>query len=108
VRADGFAACFCRHSYTDAKKNFDKYFAEAASKLGPSKIQPGLEPNAVLSNPGGRGPLVNIEYVLSKGVRAIAVWGPNPKSLSQTHWDSMGAFLHMPWPPPPPPPPPSV
>eukprot|EP01048_Picozoa_sp_COSAG05_P042094 COSAG05_NODE_22538_length_264_cov_0.624242_1_plen_35_part_01 len=34
-----------------------------------------------MSNPGGRGPLVNIVYILSKGVKAIAVWGPNPASL---------------------------
>ena len=38
-------------TYTDAENNFDKYFAEATFELGSGKIQPGLEPNAVLSNP---------------------------------------------------------
>jgi len=38
-------------TYTDAKKNFDRYFAEAVMHLGAQKYQPGLELNAVLSNP---------------------------------------------------------
>ena len=38
----------CR--YTDAKRNFDKYFAVATSVIGAAKMVPGLEPNAVLSN----------------------------------------------------------
>ena len=35
-------------TYTDAKRNFDKYFAEAVSAVGAAKMQPGMEPNAVL------------------------------------------------------------
>lgn len=85
-----------------------RYFAEAVATVGATKLQPGLEPNAVLSNPGGKGPLVNIVYILSKGVDAIAVWGPNPLSLAQRHWASLGAFMHMQWPPAPSPPPVSL
>jgi hypothetical protein len=59
----------CR--YTDAKRNFDKYFAMATSVIGAAKMMPGLEPNAVLSNE------LDIGYIISKGVSAVAVWGPN-------------------------------
>ena len=74
-------------TYTDAKRNFDKYFAEAVYQVGPAKIQPGMEPNAVLANPLDTG------YIRSKNVSSIAVWGPTPGALGQAHWDSMGAFL---------------
>ena len=74
-------------TYTDAKKNFDKLFAEATSVIGADKMQPGMEPNAVLSNP------LDIGYILSKNVSAIAVWGPTPDALKQVHWDMIGLFL---------------
>lgn len=77
-------------TYTDAKRNFDKYFAEAAATVGMEKLQPGMEPNAVLSNP------LDIGYIRSKNVSSIAVWGPNPAALAQVHWDMMGAFLIAP------------
>ena len=77
-------------TYTDAKRNFDKYFAEAVYQVGPAKIQPGMEPNAVLANP------LDIGYIRSKNVSSIAVWGPTPGALAQAHWDSMGAFLQVP------------
>ena len=54
------------------------------------KLQPGMEPNAVLSNP------LDIGYIRSKNVSSIAVWGPNPAALAQVHWDMMGAFLIAP------------
>ena len=75
-------------TYTDAKRNFDKYFAEATLQLGAAIYQPGLELNAVLSNPK------DIIYMLSKNVSAIAVW-TNPPSgpTRQQMWDMMGLFL---------------
>ena len=75
-------------TYTDAKRNFDKYFAEATLQLGAAIYQPGLELNAVLSNSK------DIIYMLSKNVSAIAVW-TNPPSgpTRQQMWDMMGLFL---------------
>ena len=72
-------------TYTDAKRSFDKYFAEATLQLGPAIYQPGLEVNAVLSNSK------DIIYMLSKNVTAIAVW-TNPPARQQM-WDMMGLFL---------------
>lgn len=72
-------------TYTDAKRNFDKYFATATSVLGADKIQPGLEFNAVLSNP------LDIGYIRSKNVTSIAVWANMPPG--QQFWDAMGSFL---------------
>ena len=76
-------------TYTDAKKNFDKYFAEATSQVGPEKMQPGMEFNAVLSNSK------DIVYIISKNVSSIAVWGPSAPDMpaGQVYWDAMGLFL---------------
>lgn len=77
--------------YTDAKLDFDRYFAECTYVLTPPKYQPGLEFNAVLSNPK------DITYILSKNVTAIAVWANIPPS--QVYWNAMGSFLTHPIPP---------
>jgi hypothetical protein len=75
-------------TYTDAKRNFDKYFAEATSQLSAQKYQPGLELNAVLSNPK------DVIYILSKNVTSIAVWAiTSGAAVGQQYWDTMGLFL---------------
>eukprot|EP00040_Diaphanoeca_grandis_P012349 m.62630 g.62630 ORF g.62630 m.62630 type:complete len:243 (+) comp23182_c1_seq1:222-950(+) len=72
-------------TYTDAEKNFDKYFAMATFVLTPAKIQPGLEFNAVQTNPR------TTHYIISKNVTSIAIWANIP--VSQLYWDAMGYFL---------------
>ena len=71
-------------------KHGSRYFAESTATIGAQKLQPGMEPNAVLSNP------LDIGYIRSKNVSSIAVWGTTPAALAQAHWDSMGAFLTAP------------